>query len=202
MALRSSNGQGFTLMLVAAGTGATVVLAGAAGHATPGQTSSGTPPRQALSADLMPACGPGAMVNVAQAALGQPRPTGPETPQAAVAEFAGVVGLSLPAGALERTVALSANEALVTGRQATGHVVRHGNHWQSDYLATCVLPVPDVPDLPLPERPNLPVPELPSDPALKVPDTPGPLPVPNLPREQAQSEPGAASTSADQPSRR
>jgi hypothetical protein len=159
MARSRISGPGLPLTLGAAGLVAgAALLAGPAVHAAgqPAARPAAVPARPALSVELMPVCGPGAMINVAQAALGQPRPTGPASPVEAVAEFAATVDLVLPAGApLQRTVSLSESEAVVQGAAAIGHAVRHGNHWQADYLATCVptAPTPALPaapgDLPL-----------------------------------------------------
>jgi hypothetical protein len=156
MALRRISGLGLALATAAAIAAAAVAVLGVpAAPATAGPANMApATERPALSAELMPVCGPGGMLNVAQAALGQPRPTGPAGPFEAVAEFAATVGLVLPAGALQRTVPLSDREAVVHGAAAIGHAVRHGNHWQADYLATCeAVPAPRLPapgDLPLP----------------------------------------------------
>jgi hypothetical protein len=147
MARSRTSGPGLPLTLGAAGiVAAAALVTWPAVHAT-GQPAAKTAATPALSAELMPVCGPGAMINVAQAALGQPRPAGPGTPVEAVTEFAATVGLVLPAGALQQTVPVSDSEAVVQWTAATGHVVRHGNHWQADYLATCV-PAALAPPLP------------------------------------------------------
>ncbi len=188
MALNRVGGLGLKLgllALIAAGVGTAM-------HATAGVADApSAQARPPLSAALMSACGPGAMVNIAQAALGEPRPAGPETPAAAVIEFADVVGIALPAGALEQIVLLSDHEALVEGPLSAGHVVRHGKHWQADYLAACVPAA--LPLAPLPPVPAPPVPSLPTIPTPEIPTTP--LPAPAVPTLSPGESPSSTSTS-------
>lgn len=130
--------SGAVVVVLLAAAAAPTFLAFSAVHAdadTPQVEPS--PTWQHLSAAVMPRCPPGGMLNVAQAALGSPQSSGPTTAAGAVAKFA--VALRMPVvDALQRTLPLSDNEALVFGASATGHAVRHGVHWQADYLAVCV----------------------------------------------------------------
>lgn len=192
MALTRVGGLGLKLGLFALGAAGV----GTAVHATADVVDAPTAQaRLPLSAGLMPVCGPGALVNVAQAALGDPRPTGPATPAAAVLEFADVVGIVLPAGALEQVVPLSDHEALVQGPVSAGHVVRHGNHWQADYLAACVPAA--LPPVPLPQVPALPVPSLPAIPTPGIPSVP--LPAPDVPTLSPGESPSPTSASPPLP---
>jgi hypothetical protein len=163
MALRRISDLGLALALVAfSAATAVTVLSGRAVPATAGPVSTATPTtgRPAMSAELLPACGPGAMVNIAQAALGRPRQVGAASPAAAITEYARVVGVALPAGAVQRTLSLSDSDALVQGAGVVGHAVRHGDHWQGDYLAVCfsTKPLPAPPAVPSDQGPSLPDP--------------------------------------------
>lgn len=88
-------------------------------------------------------CPSGSVINVAQASLGTPKTSSPRTPPEAIAVFARVTELRLPAGVYLRTAMdPSDGSGAVLSTTVAGHVIRHGNHWRADYLGVCQPPPP------------------------------------------------------------